>query len=396
MHARVQPSSLYLTVACNASLTLQEQVPPLPKTEEEAEGTAAHWVAMRYAAGYGRELPVGTKFLSEGREWEVDLDMVLGAIIYTNAMGGANTFLRLENGVAIPRVHNTECAGTPDGFIFYPQYVFPLDVRAADPSLPTRAIKLLRVGDYKYGHRFVEVFENYQLGSYASGVMNLLQLTDNDPDLWLELVLVQPRCYHREGPVRVWRIQAHMLRAILNIAHGAAERALMPNPEARTNEHCIDCKARHVCKTLQFATQTFIDFSSSAELVEMPAEAMGQELMLIDEAITRLEARRTGLAAQAEALLRQGKPVAFYHMEQGQSRMVYKDDVDVDEVVGLGELLGIDLRKPQTKKEMLITPKQAIDIGVDPEVMKKYAHRPPAALKLARDNSITARKVFSK
>jgi len=396
MHARVAPSSLYLTVACNASLTLQEQVPPLPDSEEEAEGKAAHWVAMRYAAGYGHELPVGAKFISEGRQWEVDLDMVLGAIMYNNAMGGYNTFLRLEQGVAIPRVHNTECTGTPDGFIFYPSYTFPPEVRAADPSLPSRPIKLLRVGEYKYGHRFVEVFENYQVGSYASGVMNLLQLTDNDPDLYLELVLVQPRSYHRDGPVRVWRGEAHMIRAIINIAHGAAERALMPNPEARTSEHCIDCKARHLCKTLQYATQTFIDFSTSPELVELPPEAMGQELMLVDEAIARLEARRTGLAAQAEALLRQGKAVAFYHMEAGQSRMIYRDDVDVDEVVGLGELLGIDLRKPQTKKEMLITPKQAIDVGVDPDVMKKYAFRPPAAQKLTRDSSITARKVFSK
>lgn len=75
----IRPSGLALLVECAASAKLQASVPLLPPTEEELEGEAAHWVAMRYAAGYGRELPVGAKFMSKGREWTVDLDMVTGA-----------------------------------------------------------------------------------------------------------------------------------------------------------------------------------------------------------------------------------------------------------------------------------------------------------------------------
>lgn len=399
MPALIRPSGLGLTVACPASVLLQSSVPLLPATEEELEGTAAHWVAMRYAAGFGRELPVGAKFLSLGREWTVDLDMVVGATMYMNAIGAPHQNLRLEDAVQIPRVHAEHCHGTPDAWRFAPDAREMLE--HCPPQMPADRfhaglLKLIRVGDYKYGHRYVEVFENYQLVSYASGVMARLQLDDNDDDLWLELLIAQPRCYHREGPIRRWIIQAHELRACLNIAKSAAAEALTANPRAITNEGCIDCKARHACKTLQYAASALTEFSTTAEVVEMPHEAIGTELSIVEDAIERLVARASGLQAQADTILRSGRPVAYYHLAPGESRLKYFDNVNVDEVVDLGDVLNIELRKPQTKKDMLVTPTQAIALGIDPETMKSYAHRPPAALKLTRDNSITARKVFSK
>lgn len=396
-----RPSTLALTVACPASVKLQAGVTPLPETDEEAEGTAAHFIAMKYAEGYAVEFPVGSKFKSGGRDWTVDLDMVTGAIMYREALGGPHPYLRLEDGVAIPRIHE-RLTGTPDAWRFF------LDAReafAGRPWYPSQfptddyhagRIKLLRIGDYKFGHRYVEVFGNYQLSGYASGVMHRLELTDNDPYLWLELILVQPRNYHPDGPVRRWVIHASELRAYLNHAASATREALSENPRAITNNACIDCKARHACQTLQYATNAFVDFSGSAELVEMPHDAIGQELAIIDDAIDRLKARYTGLAAQADTLLRAGKQIAFYHMAPGESRLVYRDNVNIDEVVGLGELLGIQLRKPESLKNALVTPTQAIQLGIDEGVMSKYAHRPPAALKLTRDDSITARKVFAK
>lgn len=398
-HARIAPSSLDLTVKCHASVQLQEQVPPLPETEEEAEGTFAHMVALNYAHGYGNALPVGFKLEYRGREWTVDVDMVAGATMYAEALGGFHSSLRLEDAVTIKRVHPEHCSGTPDAWRFFP------DARLAHATCPPEMppdlferglIKLLRVGDYKYGRRYVEVFGNYQITGYASGVMDRLNLDDADPTLWIEMCIVQPRSYRVDGPVRWWRVQAYVLRNYLNIASNAAYAALAPNPIATTNDSCIDCKARHLCKTLQYATGAIIDFSTTGEIVQMPHDAIGTELAMVQDAIQRLEARETGLAAQAEALLRQGKPISFFHMESGQSRLTYFDDVNVDEVVGLGDLIGIDLRKPQTKKDSLVTPTQAIQLGVDESMMKHYAHRPNARLKLARDNSITARKVFSK
>ncbi len=399
-HARIALSSLDLTVKCPASVQLQEQVPPLPDTDEEAEGKAAHWVAMMYAAGKDHGLEVGTQWVYEGRRFTVDADMVAGAIMYKRAIGGFHSNLRLEDPVRVSRVHPEHCWGTPDAWRFFE------DARNAwlecppeiSPVLFARGmIKILRVADYKYGHRYVEVFENYQVGAgYAIGVMERLNLDDLDPNLWIEMCIIQPRCYQAEGPVRWWRVQASALRGPVNIASNAAHAALGANPIATTNDSCIDCRARHVCKTLQYATGALVDFSSTGEVVEMPHEAIGTELAIVQDAMQRLKARETGLAAQAEALMRQGKPVSFFHMERGQSRLTYFDNVNADEVIGLGELLSLDLRKKLERKDLLVTPTQALQLGLDAETMKSYAHRPPAALKLARDNSITARKVFNR
>jgi hypothetical protein len=401
---RVRPSSLALVIACNASLQLQESVPPLQPTKEKREGTAAHWVARRYLAGFAHELPVGTKFPSEGETWEVDDDMHAGAMMYMRAMNAPDPEMHIEEWLPITRVHQSECAGTPDGWRFYQ------DARQAYQTCPAGLpegkfnagrIKLLRVGDYKYGHRFVEVFENPQLSAYAAGVMELLGLLDIDDDLYIELVLVQPRSYTREGQVRYWRTKAIGLRNVLIEANDAADRALMPlgesfAPIAEPGKHCLDCEARHVCTALQNAGMRWIEYAGTAERTELSPLAAGIELVVIHEAMKQLEARKTGLEAQAEALLRAGQPVPYWHMEAGQSKLTYFDNVNADELVGLGDLIGVNVRKTLQRKDLVVTPTQAIQLGIDPEVMKAYAHRPPGALKLARDNSTTARKVFSK
>lgn len=403
--ARVRPSGLALTHECNASLQLQESVPPQPPTEEKAEGTAAHWVARRYAAGYAHELPVGAKFHNEGREWEVTRDMATGAAMYARVIGGYHPDLHLEEPVEVPEIHETECRGTPDASRFF------LDAREAYPieaaqgicpeGLPAHkfaagTLKLLRLPDYKFGHRHVEVFENAQLTAYTFGSLRKLGLSHFDTDLYVEMILVQPRSYHRDGPVRIWRVQAAQLVELRNKLQYSAYAALGPNPVAKTGTHCLDCEARYVCKTLQHATGKVVEFSETAERIDLPPEAVGVELAIIDDAMTLLKARRTGLAAQAETLVRLGHLVPNYHMEPGESNLTYYDNVDVQELLGLGDLVGIDLRRTQSLKDQVVTPTQAIALGIDRDVMKSYAHRPPGKTKLVRDDSTTARKVFSK
>ena len=401
---RARPSSLALIIACNAALQLQESVTPLPPTDEEREGTAAHWVARRFLAGYGHELPVNAKFMSEGQEWVVDADMHAGALLYARTMGVPDPEMHIEETLPVKRVHDTECIGTPDAWRFF------ADARDAyhecPPGLPrdkfdAGRIRLVRVGDYKYGHRHVEVFEHVQTSAYITAVMDKLELLDIDDDLYIEIFIVQPRSYHPDGPVRVWRTKAINLRNIIIDANTAVDQALMPlgesfAPKATPGPHCGDCKARHVCRALQNASMKWVDYSHTAERVELDPMATGIELVLLSEAIKRLEARHSGLYAQAENMARSGQAVPYWHMEGGRSILTYFDNVNADELVGLGDLIGIDVRKKLQRKDLVVTPTQAINLGIEPEVMKAYAHRPPGALKLVRDNSITARKVFSK
>lgn len=379
-HAPIAPSSLALTVACNASVQLQASAPPLLETDEEAlEGEAAHWLAMKTAQGVA--FNVGDKFTVKGREWKVDVDMLNGARLYAKTLHDQTRGnLRLEDAVRCSRIHAEHCYGTPDAWEYFPE--------GLDWS---KGIPVLRTGDYKYGHRFVEVFENFQLTAYTVGEMERLGLTD-DRGLSVEFILVQPRCYHREGPVRRWRIPADELRALINIARGAAERALMPNPTATTGTHCLDCKARHVCGTLRETAANVVDYAGSAMLEPLDPTALGSELRILDAAFKRLEARRTGLAAMVDATLRAGQRVPHYELAPGRSNLAWLPDTTPESIGMLGDLLGIITRKPPA----VITPRQAIDAGIDEAIVMQYASRPPAGLVVKPVSTTNVTKVFGK
>jgi hypothetical protein len=369
---------LALIVACNASLQLQEQASPLPETEEQAEGTAAHLVATGHAAGLASEWPLGRKFESGGHTWEVDFDMHNGARLYADTLYAGSSAMppRLEDSVKCARIHETECAGTCDGWRYFPN--------GTGPNL----IPVIRVVEYKYGHKFVEVFECWQLLAYCVGIMDMLNLSDEN--LIIEFVLVQPRSFTREGQVRTWRVPANELRGLINIANHAAHVALMPDPVAVTGTHCIDCNARHVCGTFQRSVGSIVDYSMKGEFSPLTPQALGHELRILDAALARLEARRTGLAIEAEQMIRNSQPVAFYEMAPGMSKMVYLDNASPAEIAAVGDMLNINLRKPLA----VCTPKQAIDAGVSADIIAQYAHRPPGALKLKATSTKAADKAF--
>ena len=60
------------------------------------------------------------------------------------------------------------------------------------------------------------------------------------------------------------------------------------------------------------------------------------------------------------------------------------------EVLALGELMGFNLAKPAA----VITPNQAVKLGLDEKIVKTYAIRPKGEMKLAQDDGSLARKIF--
>jgi hypothetical protein len=358
---------------------MQERAPPVPPTDEEAEGTAAHLVAMMHAAGHGESYKIGDKFNCGGREWTIDADMWAAARMYAKACGPVDTYLRLEDPVSIQRVHETDCWGTPDAWKYWPN-------PAGDHSYPSG---IVRIVDFKYGHRYVEEFENSQLVAYAAGVLERLNLPDMN--ITLELVIVQPRSFHRNGPVRTWRVRAVDIRTHVNELHAAAHEALKPNPPLKAGRHCLDCKARLICPALQTLTYDVVEYATTGEPLNMPVDAMGRELRILEAAAEVLEARREALHAHLDAVARSGQRVAHWSLQPGRSTLKWNDDVTVEELRRFGEFIKIPLVKPQEP----ITPRQAIDAGIDENVIVgQYAHRSPAKLHLKPNSTTEFSKVF--
>lgn len=370
-HAEVMPSKLDLTVRCPGSLKLQKLVAPTPPTYEQAEGTGAHVVALKHACGEGAEWGLGRKFVVENHPLEVDDDMVDGANIYTEeAQPGG----RFEQPVGIPDVHPTLCFGTPD---YWRAIIEPF-------------LRQLKVIDYKYGHRFVEVFECYQLIAYAAGVIRLLNLPSDFP---VVLVIVQPRAYSGPGPIRDWSTTAgEIIRICHDVIAPQVALALSENPPTRSGRHCEDCTARHLCRTYQQTTESLVDFSGTAEIRNLDEQSIGQELRLLKEAIKRLEGRYTGLYQHADSLGCAGKRIHHWAMEPTKGKLSWRADTTVENVADMGDLLGIDVRKPAALK----TPTQVIKAGIDEAIILQYAERPRGAMRLVQDDSVKLRKIFDK
>lgn len=373
IHARIAPSSMDRTVACPGWVQLSEGLPPEPDTESSLEGNAADWVAKQYAMG--NKVAVNTPTPVPG--YPVDYDMIHGAKLWA-ATVGPNAISGVP--VVSTRIHPTDCWGEPDGWTWDP------------------VTKELHLPDYKYGFDPHEVFEHWQLLGYLCALIETLGL--NDEEVTARMTIVQPRMYHKDGPVRSWTIQASKLRSYFNIMHNAAILALPPPseggalvgpPPTAVGPHCLHCPARFDCKTLQAAALHAAAFAGHAERLGMSAVALGTELTILDAAAELIEARRTGLAAQGEALARAGQRVPGWKMESTQTRLNWFENVNVDEVVSIASMLG---SVQVTKPPKLITPTQAIKAGLPAEVVAEYASRSNGAMKFVKDDGSEARKTF--
>ena len=370
-HSRIAPSSAARVIQCPGSLVAEETHPPFEEDPSAAEGTAAHWVLQSMIAGTTPLLsvpaPNGVMVVQE----MIDCADVAIETMLTELMGHGLTLadLAVEAQLSIPRVHPL-CFGTPDARAWAP---------GARPTL--------LLFDYKYGHGSVEVYENPQLAAYACGAISATKISDLGIDV--HMCIIQPRSFHRDGVARWWRTTAGDLRGIINLDHAAAEVALLPNPRFTTGPECKNCTARHACPTLQRVASHCIDESGKMSPACMDAAAVGVELTVLTAAAARLEARKTGLEAQATMLLRSGAgTVPGWALESGLGRRVWaKPDADV---IAMGKLLGVDLAKPPAA----VTPKQSLDLGFNEGLVASLSAQKRSAVALVPDDGSAARKAF--
>lgn len=356
-HSKLAPSSASRRLACPGSRSLEQRYPQLVSSSSSIEGTAAHWVAQQF-------LEHGSCAFDKTPDGElITPEMLEGADLYEHTVKHVSTTgLHIEERVSISTVH-PDCWGTPDCW--------------------TVVGDNLTVFDYKFGHGYIEVFENWQLLEYAAGIISGL-----DNIATITMTIVQPRCYCPEGPVRSWVISAEELNGYIeklrvSEAKSMEESALcVPGPE------CCHCRGRHACSALQNSAATFSDMSGGNTPHELDSRQTAWEIKYLRKAAAIIDARLTALEEQAKYLISRGDYVPGFKLEPASSREYWTKDVI--EVITLGEMMGIDLSKPQD----VITPTQARKLGLPDDVISSYAQRVAGKLKLVEDKN--ARKIFKK
>jgi hypothetical protein len=347
------------------------QMYPQEDTQETLEGNAAHWVLTEKIANHDIKIndqtPQGVMVTQE---------MLEGADLFVDHLRQRNVnfkHLYVEQRVEISTI-NEHCFGTPDVFYF-------------DVSTNT-----IDVFDYKFGHKFVDEFKNYQCVLYAEGVLNKLAKTFGEaPGVFdqlckVNITIIQPRCFYKGSPIRTWSFPAIDLRPLVNIIRSAASEALS-NPKAKPGEQCEDCPGRHSCAALQQDAYRSSRVARASLPLELPLNAASLELKMLKESLLLLQARVDGLSEFVTSKLRQGERAPFHSLGTTRSKRVWNRPID--EIIALGRMFDVDL-----SKQNVVTPTQAIKLKVDEAVINCYSEYENGSIKLEDHNPNDVSKIF--
>jgi len=341
------------------------QLEALGDTTVRDEGTAMHWAAQTLASGIDAVV-VGTV---APNGIAIDDELLDGALYYLDVLREYDVpKWEIEQQLSAPSIHR-QCGGTPDAYGL------------------NYARKHVYEADLKGGYVNVEVFPNGQLIGYSSAIFDKYPEID---DNWkITFVIIQPRSYHRDGPVREYTTTFGMLREHWNALRGAAERAVSANAPATAGDQCTNCNARHVCSVALEASANMCELSGEPEIVALTDAALDYELLRLQAAERLIKARLTGLTSYAAHMIKRGASLPHFVMERGSGRLHWVEGKE-KEAIALGDMFGKNLRKD----EKAITPLQASKI-IDPALVAAYSERKPGEVKLTRFDANKVAKAFS-
>ena len=379
VHSIIPPSSAGGWVFCTGWALMNQAFPETEESEDSKEGGASHEVGATMVqaraiggAGPSPEDSIGS-LASNGVV--INEEMYDGAEMYADAMQvvmrDSSVFVPMvEQKIKAPQIHELS-EGTPDFWLFDKRHL------------------ILYVRDYKFGHRFVSEYENWQLINYAAGILHALGISGlSDQGIMVNLGIVQPRAYTADGPVREWTCKASDLRGYINRLHASAHKNLDGSGTLKTGPQCRDCNARHACAPALEAGIGLFEVVGQPIPTVLPPEALATQFALIQRAKKQIDYLESGFEEQIKSLIRSGVNVPGYMVEQGKGRERWAKPVE--EVIALGDLLKLDLRK-----NAAITPKAAKKLGIDAAVISAYSETPNTGLKLVSDDGTKAKRIFS-
>lgn len=240
-HSTLGASSYSRWKACPGSVKLSEGAASRSSVYAD-EGTRAHDLAEKILNGK----PIG----------EADLEMLAAVRVYTDfvdRLTKPGMVRKIEQKFDLTKYH-PKLFGTADAVLYEKGH--------------------LVVVDYKHGQGIaVDVKDahgvpNVQLMYYAVGALHVLAV----PIQSIEIVIVQPRCFHADGPIRSLNVTPY--QALEFIADLIADAKATESPDAPLNpgSHCRWCPAQPTCPEIRKKALALAQLEFSPSLSYDPAK----------------------------------------------------------------------------------------------------------------------------
>lgn len=260
-HAKYSCSGASRWMACPGSVKLSEGLPKPPDSPYAEEGTRAHECLEKLLAHKGAGITqLITKLKKKYPMEMVDhvQDTYFKLLDMANADGLESGDLLVEQRVSL-------------------EFLAPEMFGTVDTGI-TQPFGRLTVADFKYGAGVaVDPEENKQLLLYALGLAHQSDYNFSE----VRLVILQPRAFHKDGPLREWTCSMDELLAWRDKFSAAIAECEAPNPKLCPGDHCRWCTAKSVCPEL--STKAFKDAQLDFAAVTAP-ESVGTEVVTMKPA----------------------------------------------------------------------------------------------------------------
>ena len=176
----------------------------------------------------------------------------------------------------------------------------------------------------------------------------------------VELVIVQPRARHREGPVRRWRVSAEKIRAFEAELKAAIAETKKPDAKLCAGSHCKWCTAKPVCETMsqQVMEITKTDFNEflPPEPSTMSMEDLAKVLLNTKMAVEWF----SSVGKHAFKLAESGIQVPHHKLVKKRANLKWVDTDDVVSAFGDGEEIYVPRKLKSPAQMEKIMGKEAV------------------------------------
>jgi hypothetical protein len=358
----LQPNKAHLWVPCplagNVMTSGQYEAtthadPAYDTDDARREGICAHWAGellLRGEVEQPREL-VG---LQHANGWIIDEPMAFHAMDYRDYVARFGPHTAVEKHIDL----------------------FGL-IRGRLDTVSSRGV--IRIFDFKYGYRLVEVRQNFTMLCYG-----LYAWAESRASLPIEMHIFQPRPHHPDGHARAWRIEAEEVSDWWDWLRDRAADCFAPHTPGIVGKHCLDCPAAGSCHALTANVYGAYETVVSDRMSEYTPTELAAFLTFLDMAEKLVDAKRKAMRAEAEARISRGTFIPGWLMDQRTGNREWTVTPDQRR-----RATGVDPMKQVEK-----SPAELEREGVPKDVVNQMSKTKKLGRKLSNDPQSAARRMF--